>query len=112
MNLIQENALVASVLTWIREHKLLRNLEETAITEDTDLIANGLLDSMGLIDLLLFVEEQTSRSIDLKVVEPKDICVVKNLCRIALGRNISQSTDGCEYVEPSCGNILAAGGQV
>jgi acyl carrier protein len=112
VNLIQENALVASVLTWIREHKLLRNLEATAITEDTDLMANGLLDSMGLIDLLLFVEEQTGRSIDLKVVEPKDICVVKNLCRIALGNNISQSTNGCEHVQPSCGNVLAAGGQV
>jgi acyl carrier protein len=112
VNLIQENALVASVLTWIREHKLLRNLEETAITEDTDLIANGLLDSMGLIDLLLFVEEQTGRPIDLKVVEPEDICVVKNLCRIALGNNITQSMDGCEHVEPSCGNVLPAGGQV
>jgi hypothetical protein len=55
VNLIQENALVASVLTWIREHKLPGNLEAAAITEDIDFIANGLLDSMGLIDLLLFV---------------------------------------------------------
>ena len=112
MNLIPENALVVSVLTWIKEHTLPGNLEAAGITENIDLIANGLLDSMGLIDLLLFVEEQTGRPIDLKVVEPEDICVVKNLCRIALGNNISQSMDGCEHVEPSCGNVLAAGGQV
>ena len=109
MNLIQENALVASVLTWIREHKLPGNLEAAAITEDIDFIANGLLDSMGLIDLLLFVEEQTGRPIDLKIVEPKDICVVKNLCQIALGSSISQCTNGCEHVESSCGDVLAAG---
>jgi len=110
VNLMQENALVASVLKWIREHKLPGNGDAADITEDIDLITNGLLDSMGLIDLLLFVEEETGRSIDLKVVEPKDICVVKNLCRIALENNISQSTDGCEHVEPSRRNVLAAGG--
>ena len=112
MNLTQENALIGSVLNWIREHKLPGNRDAAGITEDIDLITDGLLDSMGLIDLLLFVEEQTGRSIDLKAVEPKDICVVKNLCRIALGNPISQSTDGYEHVEPSCGNLLAAGRKV
>jgi hypothetical protein len=37
---------------------------------------------------------------------------VKNLCRIALGNQLSQSTDGCEHAEPSCRDLLAAGGQV
>ncbi len=91
MNRTQEDALIASVLNWIREHKLPGNHHGAEITEDIDLITDGLLDSMGLVDLLLFVEEQTGRPIDLKTVEPKDICVVKNLCRIALGNEISQS---------------------
>lgn len=112
MNSIQENVLVVSVLNWIKEHKLPRNGHRAEITEDVDLITDGLLDSMGLVELLLFVEEQTGRPIDLKTVEPKDICVVKNLCRIALGNPISQSADGCEYAEPSCGDLLAAGRKV
>jgi acyl carrier protein len=112
VNSIQENALIASVLNWIKEHKLPGNRHGAGITEDIDLITDGLLDSMGLIDLLLFVEEQTGRSIDLKTVEPGDICVVKNLCRIALGNPISQSTKGYEHAEPSCGNLFAAGGKV
>jgi acyl carrier protein len=85
VNRTQEDALIASLLCWIKEHKLPGNGCRPEIAEDTDLITDGLLDSMGLVDLLLFVEEQTGRSIDLKTVEPKDICVVKNLCRIALG---------------------------
>jgi len=112
VNSIKENVLVVSVLNWIKEHKLPGNRHGAKITEDIDLITDGLLDSMGLVDLLLFVEEQTGRPIDLKTVEPKDICVVKNLCRIALGNPIAQSTDGCEHAEPSCGNLLAAGGKV
>lgn len=55
MNRIQENELVASVLNWIKEHKLPRNRQRAEITEDIDLITDGLLDSMGLVDLLLFV---------------------------------------------------------
>ena len=112
MNLTQEKALVVSVLNWIKEHKLPGNRHVAEITEDIDLITDGLLDSMGLVDLLLFVEEQTGRPIDLITVEPKDVCVVKNLCRIALGNQLSQPTDGCEHVEPSCGDLLAAGGKV
>jgi len=112
VNSTQEKALVVSVLNWIKEHKLPGNRDPVEITEEIDLITDGLLDSMGLIDLLLFVEEQTGRPIDLITVEPKDVCVVKNLCRVALGSQLSQSTDGCEHAEPSCGDLLAAGGQV
>jgi acyl carrier protein len=108
----QENALIASVLNWIKEHKLPGNHHGTEITEDIDLITDGLLDSMGLVDLLLFVEEQTGQPIDLKTVEPADICVVKNLCRIALGNDISQSTGECEHGEPSCRDLFATGRKV
>jgi acyl carrier protein len=112
VNSIQEKALVVSVLNWIKEHKLPGNRHEAEITEDIDLITDGLLDSMGLVDLLLFVEEQTGRPIDLITVEPKDVCVVKNLCRIALGNQLSKSLDGREHAEPSCGDLLAAGGKI
>lgn len=112
MNSIQEKALVVSVLNWIREHKLPGNRHAAEITEHIDLITDGLLDSMGLVDLLLFVEEQTGRPIDLKTVEPADICVVKNLCRIAAGNHLSQSQDGYQDAEPSCRDLLAAGRKV
>jgi acyl carrier protein len=112
MNLTQERALVVSVLNWIKEHKLPGNRHLAEITEDIDLITDGLLDSMGLVDLLLFVEEQTGRPIDLITVEPKDVCVVKNLCHIALGNQLSQSTDGDQHAELSCRDLLAAGGEI
>ena len=70
MNSTQEKALVVSVLNWIKEHKLPGNRHAAEITEDIDLITDGLLDPMGLVDLLLFVEEQTGRPIDLKAEEP------------------------------------------
>ncbi len=96
MNLVQEKALVVSVLNWIKGHRLPQNCDAADITDEIDLITDGVLDSMGLVNLLLFVEEQTGRPIDLKTVEPKDVCVVKNLCRIALGNQLPQNTDECE----------------
>jgi len=96
VNLVQEKALVVSVLNWIKGHRLPQNCDAADITDEIDLITDGVLDSMGLVNLLLFVEEQTGRPIDLKTVEPKDVCVVKNLCRIALGNQLPQNTDECE----------------
>jgi acyl carrier protein len=112
VNSIKENALVVSVLNWIKEHKLPGTRDGAEITEDIDFITDGLLDSMGLVDLLLFVEEQTGRPIDLKTVEPTDICVVRNLCRIAFGNQLSQTRDGYQDAEPSCRDLLAAGRKV
>ena len=88
--------MVVSVLNWIKGHRLPQNCDAADITDEIDLITDGVLDSMGLVNLLLFVEEQTGRPIDLKTVEPKDVCVVKNLCRIALGNQLPQNTDECE----------------
>ena len=112
MNLIQEKVLVVSVLNWIKERKLPPNCDAADITEEIDLVTDGVLDSMGLVDLLLFVEEQTGRPIDLITLEPTDVCVVKNLCRIALGNQLAKNTDGCEQEEHGCGDVLTAGGQV
>jgi acyl carrier protein len=112
VNSMQEKALVVSVLNWIKEHKLPGNRHESEITEDIDLITDGLLDSVGLVELLLFVEKQTGRPIDLITVEPNDVCVVKNLCHVALGNQLSQSRDGREHTEPRCGDLLAAGGKI
>ena len=112
MNPIQENVLMVSILKWLREHKLAGNHDSPEITEDIDVLKNGFLDSLGLVHLLLFVEEQTGRSIDLRTVEPEDICVVKSLCRIALGKPISPSEGECNDAKPRGRDLLAAGRKV
>src|SRR5439155_20105553 len=51
MNLIQEKVLVVSVLNWIKERKLPPNCDAADITEEIDLVTDGVLDSMGLVTI-------------------------------------------------------------
>ena len=57
------------------------------ISAETDLLASGLLDSLGIVDLILFVEQRHGYKVDLIDVDPNEFSVVEGLCRIALSQN-------------------------
>jgi acyl carrier protein len=54
------------------------------ISGDTDLIAAGLLDSLGIVDLFMFMEDLIGCKIDLTDVDLSEISVPTALCRVAL----------------------------
>jgi acyl carrier protein len=82
---ISEKELIERVIGWIRSnHRPATAATSAAITEETDLLATGLLDSFGFVDLILFIESQNDCEVDLTHAEPKEFSVVKGLCRLAL----------------------------
>jgi acyl carrier protein len=81
---MSETQLVDLVINWVRSNHRPGNSRNGAISADTDLIATGLLDSFGFIDLIVFIESQSGCKIDLTDVDPSEFCVVKGLCRITL----------------------------
>jgi acyl carrier protein len=81
---MSEEQLVHSVITWLRHKRRSGAYILGDISPDTDLIATGLLDSLGLIDLVLFLEQVSGRKIDLNEVDPGEFSVVKGLARITL----------------------------
>jgi acyl carrier protein len=74
-------------LAWVREHKRIDGFGDTEITENTDLIATGLLDSIAFIDLFLFIEAQVGCKIDLTDVDPADFSTVSGLWGIVPGNH-------------------------
>jgi acyl carrier protein len=84
MDLMAESDLTDLVIEWVRNYSKNARSEERAITTETDLIGTGLLDSYGMIDLLLFVETHVGCKIDLTDVDPTEFSVVGGVCRIAL----------------------------
>jgi acyl carrier protein len=72
------------IIQWVRDHRQSDHFSDPEITEDTDLMAAGLLDSFGFIELLLFVEGQSGNKVDLTDVDPSEFTAVKGLCNIAL----------------------------
>ena len=83
---VSEGTLVADVIEWVREHRQ-PGSSDIKVSAETDLLGSGLLDSLGMVDLILFVERQHGYKVDLLDVDPDEFSVVQGLCRIALSQN-------------------------
>lgn len=83
MKTATEQELIDLVVGWVKEngHNGSSRLE---ITEDTNLLESGLLDSFAFVDLVLFIESHARNKLDLIDVDPEQFTVVKNLCHLAL----------------------------
>jgi acyl carrier protein len=84
MNQISETELIHIVIKWVHENAHNDGFNDLKVTPDTNLIASGLLTSLDMIDLLVFIEGQTECKIDLTDVEPSEFSVIQSLSRLAL----------------------------
>jgi acyl carrier protein len=70
----------ASALEWVRQQKR-KSANGVEFDCDTNLIEQGVLDSLGLLDLVVFVEQQAGVNIDLATVSPEDLVSIRGLQR-------------------------------
>ncbi len=83
MNAVAEKELVDLVVGWVKENGL-NGSSPAEISENTNLLESGLLDSFAFVDLVLFIENCTQKKLDLIDVAPAEFTVVKSLCQLAL----------------------------
>ncbi len=84
MTAVPEQELIDLVMGWVKENQLTNGSKHTEISENTNLLETGLLDSFAFVDLILFIESCTGAKIDLIDVNPEQFTVVKGLCQLAL----------------------------
>lgn len=94
MNALTEDALVEMIADWVKENSSKAKSSGAEINGDTDLVATGLLDSFGFIDLIVHLEKNGGCRIDLNEAEPAEFAVVKGLCRIALKTAANEDGNG------------------
>lgn len=82
MKTATEQELIDLVVGWVKENG--HNSSRLEITEDTNLLESGLLDSFAFVDLVLFIESHARQKLDLIDVDPEQFTVVKTLCHLAL----------------------------
>jgi acyl carrier protein len=61
--------LVCRVEAWVHQNGSAGRNSSTHITEETDLISDGVLDSIGFIELLQILETESGCRIDLSAVD-------------------------------------------
>jgi len=84
MTAIPEQQLRALVTHWVRTNSRAPDATTQAIGDTTDLLATGLLDSLGFVELLAFVEQTTGRPVDLSDADPSEFTTVQGFCRFAV----------------------------
>lgn len=72
----------ALLIAWI--HANTRNTEQVSISRDTELLESGLLDSFGLLELVVYLEDKTGLQIDLANADASAFALVKGICDLAL----------------------------
>jgi len=80
---VAEQELIQQVIGWVKQNGL-NGASHTEISESTNLLESGLLDSFAFVDLVLFIENCTQEKLDLLDVNPEEFTVVKSLCHLAL----------------------------
>lgn len=83
MNAVAEQELIGLVIGWVKENGL-NGASHAEISESTNLLESGLLDSFAFVDLVLFIENYTRNRINLIDIDPEQFTVVKSLCHLAL----------------------------
>ena len=79
MRIQSSTTLETSLLSWIRDK--CDDTKADLLVAETDLIAEGLLDSVDFLELIVFVEQETGQSIDISQVDPNDLTSIAGLCR-------------------------------
>ena len=81
---LRQHELVDQAVTWIHARNAERNLAPIDVNANTPLFENGILDSLGLVALLAFLEEATGNQVDLLELDESEITTLDGLCRAAL----------------------------
>ena len=85
MNKEGHDQLIQLARDWVVEHSPEANILQMEISGKTHLLESGALDSLGLVDLLAFLEMTTGMQIDLLEVDAQDFATLDGLCRAAMG---------------------------
>ncbi|TLY16731.1 MAG: methyltransferase domain-containing protein, partial [Nitrospirae bacterium] len=111
MSMLREEELSGQIKEWITRTRNEQNLSavKVDVKEDMDLIANGILDSIGFIELLVYVESITGQKINLSDLDPDEFTSIKGLSRNPIVETYSKLAD--QYDEDknnrSCWGISA-----
>jgi acyl carrier protein len=74
------------VRRFLRSHLLKKSKAQgkdipSDLPDDCDLLLSGIIDSLGLLELIVAVSEYFSREIDFEALDPEEMTVVGPLCK-------------------------------
>ena len=87
MKLQSEIEVVDLIIKWVKKNTQANGNGRVEVAWHTDLMETGLLDSIGFVQLIVFMERKIGCNIDLTDVDPSEFTTVIGLSRIALRKD-------------------------
>ena len=82
--MLQEEQLSGLIKEWVIQNHKGSGAGVTDFTDADDLLASGALDSMGFVELLLYVESMIGKKVDLTDLDPNEFTSIRGLSRSLL----------------------------
>jgi acyl carrier protein len=79
------------------------------LPDDCDLWLSGMIDSMGVLELMGVLEEFSGRDIDFEVLDPEEMTVVGPLCRFVSQQTLTASSRASSNIDEKSGTALLFG---
>ena len=92
MNAVKAAEVKAFALSHLADHFVENNFATSDITDDFDLMKKGIIDSIGLIQLVSAIEEHFNIEVDFGDMDTENITVIGPLCKYIEERAVSKSS--------------------
>jgi acyl carrier protein len=80
MDTIAYQGLIEPVTQWVLQNRLDPLGDAGSVTPETDVLASGLLDSLGLVNLVAYIESLLHCRIDLRDIDFTEFTTIRGLC--------------------------------
>jgi acyl carrier protein len=89
MNDVLAQQVRSLVLTKLKQPLLAKGLQPENVPDDFDLLTEGVIDSQGLIELILALEQRFDFEIDFEQLDPEQLMVIGPFCHYIAEKSVS-----------------------
>ncbi len=79
-NVIERETLETAAMGWLQERVGADAEVPADLGPETDLLEKAVIDSMGFLELIAFLEDEADCTIDLMEVDPDNLTSIRGLC--------------------------------
>lgn len=88
MNGIDSAMVRAALVDFLNSRSRGKAIDPTLLTDDYDLLLSGLIDSLGLLDMVENLREQFGVKVDFEALDPEQMTIVGPLCGFVVEQSV------------------------
>jgi acyl carrier protein len=81
MNIVSPNEIRSFITQTLADKLAARGLSPESLPDDFDLLAEGVIDSMGILEVVQGIQDKFDLSIDLECMAPEELTLIGPLAR-------------------------------